>query len=197
VKKLVLILITSLLFCISSVSYSNSENIKIAPPIKENIRMINQCKSLGDGKLFTLGRNYKDQSNPIVFQKYGNDPNKGYRMIGNLFLDKQKKEFIFYDNLGGNIISKYILSGNFEQPELRIISFIGNIQAGDLYNDYKRLEKQQEKNSISVNMYSKKLTEYSVSMKNNFEETIKKKKRETSLSNENYSCETTETFKID
>ena len=159
--------------------------------------MINQCKSLGDGKLFTLGRNYKDQSNPIVFQKYGNDPNKGYRMIGNLFLDKQKKEFIFYDNLGGNIISKYILSGNFEQPELRIISFIGNIQAGDLYNDYKRLEKQQEKNSISVNMYSKKLTEYSVSMKNNFEETIKKKKRETSLSNENYSCETTETFKID
>ena len=192
-----IILIVSISFFISSVSYSNSENIKIAPPIKESIRMTNQCKSLEDGKIFTLGRNYKDQSNPIVFQKYGNDPNKGYRMIGNLFLEKQRKEFIFYDNLGGDIISKYILSGNFEQPDIKIITFMGDVQTRDLYNDYKRLDKQQEKSSISGDMYLKKLKEYSVSLKNNVEGKIKNNnKYELSFPNENYTCETTKTFKI-
>ena len=89
------------------------------------------------------------------------------------------------------------MSGNFEQPDIKIITFMGDVQTRDLYNDYKRLDKQQEKSSISGDMYLKKLKEYSVSLKNNVEGKIKNNnKYELSFPNENYTCETTKTFKI-
>lgn len=195
-KKIILIIF--LTFFISSTSTSNPENIKIAPPKKDNIRMVNKCKKNDDKEVSVFNRNYNNLYNPIVFQKVGEDERTGYRFISNLFLDSQRKEFIFYDNLGGIIIKKYVFSGSSIRPDLNTKSFIVPDRKGEtLYKDYKRLQELSDKDKISLDEYSKKFKEYSISLKNYSEETIKKfDKREISLSDEKYTCGETDVFSI-
>lgn len=192
------ILITFLSFFISSTSNSNPENIKIAPSIKDNVRMVNKCQRSGDQKVFVFGRNYNNRYNPIVFEKFGEDELTGYRFIGNLFLDNQRKEFVFYDNLGGVIVKKYVFSGSSKKPDLKSKSFIvPNKKGENLYKEYKQIKELSDKDKISLDEYYKKIKEYSTSLKNYSEETIKKfDKREISLSDEDYTCGETDVFSI-
>lgn len=90
-----IILTTFLSFFISSISSSNSENIKIAIPLKDNFRLVNECKDDLDKEVIILNRLYNNLNNPIVFQKYGEDLNTGWRGISNLFLDNQKRNLSF------------------------------------------------------------------------------------------------------
>lgn len=193
-----IILIIFLTFLISSTSNSNPENIKIAPSIKDNVRMVNKCQRSEDQKVFVFGRNYNNRYNPIVFEKFGEDELTGYRLIGNLFLDNQRKEFIFYDNIGGVIIKKYVFSGSSKKPDLNSKSFIVPNKKGEtLYKEYKQIQELSDKNKISLDEYSKKFREYSISLKNYSEETIKKfDKREISLSDEDYTCGETDVLSI-
>ena len=185
-----IILITFLSFFISSVSSSNSGNIKIAPSSKENEKLINKCKESELKEELVFVRNYSTRYDPVVYENYGKDDLKGSRIISNLFLDSQKKEFIFYDNLGGVLIKKYVFSGSMTKPDLKSISFVIADKKGEsLYTDYKR-QRLDNKGLISENNYHIKLKEYSISIKDYFDETIKKKhKRE--ISNQNFICRET------
>lgn len=190
-----IILITFLSFFIFSTSSSNSENIKIAIPLKDNLRLVNECKDDVDKEVIILNRLYNNLNNPIVFQKYGEDLNTGWRGISNLFLDNQKKEFIFYDNLGG-ILVKYVFSGNFEKPDLKSYSFFGGRKAETLFNDMMRIVEISKKNSISSNEYIKRLKEYSISVKDHYEETVKKDNKYRNIIEKNFICKETVVFNI-
>ena len=192
-KKIILTIFLS--FFISSTSSSNSENIKIAIPLKDNLRLVNECKDDVDKKVIILNRLYNNLNNPIVFEKYGDDLNTGWRGISNLFLDNQKKEFIFYDNLGG-ILVKYVFSGNFEKPDLKSYSFFGGRKAETLFNDMMRIVEISKKNSISSNEYIKRLKEYSISVKDHYEETIKKDNKYRNIREKNFICKETVVFNI-
>jgi hypothetical protein len=192
-KKIILTIFLS--FFISSTSSSNSENIKIAIPLKDNLRLVNECKDDVDKKVIILNRLYNNLNNPIVFEKYGDDLNAGWRGISNLFLDNQKKEFIFYDNLGG-ILVKYVFSGNFEKPDLKSYSFFGGRKAETLFNDMMRIVEISKKNSISSNEYIKRLKEYSISVKDHYEETIKKDNKYRNIREKNFICKETVVFNI-
>jgi len=192
-KKIILIIFLS--FFISSTSSSNSENIKIAIPLKDNFRLVNECKDDVDKKVIILNRLYNNFNNPIVFEKYGDDLNTGWRGISNLFLDNQKKEFIFYDNLGG-ILVKYVFSGNFEKPDLKSYSFFGGRKAETLFNDMMRIVEISKKNSISSNEYIKRLKEYSISVKDHYEETVKKDNKYRNIIEKNFICKETVVFNI-
>ena len=76
------------------------------------------------------------------------------------------------------------------KPDLKSISFVIADKKGEsLYTDYKR-QRLDNKGLISENNYHIKLKEYSISIKDYFEETIKKKdKRE--ISNQNFICRET------
>ena len=78
-KKIILIIFLS--FFISSISSSNSENIKIAIPLKDNFRLVIVCKDDVDKEVIILIRLYNNLNNPIVFEKYGDDLNTGWRGI--------------------------------------------------------------------------------------------------------------------
>jgi hypothetical protein len=190
-----IILITFLSFFISSTSSSNSENIKIAIPLKDNFRLVNECKDDVDKKVIILNRLYNNLNNPIVFEKYGDDLNTGWRGISNLFLDNPKMEFIFYDNLGG-ILVKYVFSGNFEKPDLKSYSFFGGRKAETLFNDMMRIVEISKKNSISSNEYIKRLKEYSISVKDHYEETVKKDNKYQNIIEKNFICKETVVFNI-
>jgi len=192
-KKIILTILLSLF--ISSTSSSNSENIKIAIPLKDNFRLVNECKDDVDKKVIILNRLYNNFNNPIVFEKYGDDLNTGWRGISNLFLDNQKKEFIFYDNLGG-ILVKYVFSGNFEKPDLKSYSFFGGRKAETLFNDMMRIVEISKKNSISSNEYIKRLKEYSISVKDHYEETVKKDNKYRNIIEKNFICKETVVFNI-
>ena len=192
-KKIILIIFLS--FFIYSTSSSNSENIKIAIPLKDNFRLVNECKDDVDKKVIILNRLYNNLNNPIVFEKYGDDLNTGWRGISNLFLDNPKKEFIFYDNLGG-ILVKYVFSGNFEKPDLKSYSFFGGRKAETLFNDMMRIVEISKKNSISSNEYIKRLKEYSISVKDHYEETVKKDNKYRNIIEKNFICKETVVFNI-
>ena len=192
-KKIILTIFLS--FFISSTSSSNSENIKIAIPLKDNLRLVNECKDDVDKEVLILNRLYNNLNNPIVFQKYGDDLNTGWRGISNLFLDNQKKEFIFYDNLGG-ILVKYVFSGNLEKPDLKSYSFFGGRKAETLFNDMMRIVEISKKNSISSNEYIKRLKEYSISVKDHYEETVKKDNKYRNIIEKNFICKETVVFNI-
>jgi hypothetical protein len=190
-----IILTIFLSFFISSTSNSNSENIKIAIPLKDNLRLVNECKDDVDKEVIILNRLYNNLNNPIVFQKYGDDPNTGWRAISNLFLDSQKKEFIFYDNLGG-ILVKYVFSGNLEKPDLKSYSFFGGRKAETLFNDMNRIVELNKNNSINPNGYIKRLKEYSISVKDHYEETVKKENKYRNIREKNFTCKETVVFNI-
>ena len=192
-KKIILTILLSLF--ISSTSSSNSENIKIAIPLKDNFRLVNECKDDVDKKVIILNRLYNNFNNPIVFEKYGDDLNTGWRGISNLFLDNQKKEFIFYDNLGG-ILVKYVFSGNFEKPDLKSYSFFGGRKAETLFNDMMRIVEISKKNSISSNEYITRVKEYSISVKDHYEETVKKDNKYRNIIEKNFICKETVVFNI-
>jgi len=186
-----IILVTFLSFFIPTISSSNSENIKIASSIKDNVRMINKCIN-EDKEEIVIGRNYLNRHNPIVFQKYGDDPSMGYRPIGNLFFDTQTKEFIFYDNLSGLIVRKYTLGTTLDNPDLKVKSFSPDIKGERLYKDYKRIESQKTKNLISLEEYFKRFKEWSISQKNYYEETVKiEDKFRINFKDEDYICDKT------
>ena len=188
-KKIILVIFFS--FFISSISSSNSENIKIASSIKDNVRMINKCIN-ADKEEIVIGRNYLNRYNPIVFQKYGDDPSMGYRPISNLFFDTQTKEFIFYDNLSGLIVRKYTLSSTLDNPDLKVKSFSPDTKGESLYKDYLRIETLKTKDSISLEEYMKRFKEWSISQKNYYEETVKKdNKYRINFSDKDYICNKT------
>ena len=80
-----IILITFLSFFISSVSSSNSGNIKIAPSSKENEKLINKCKDSELKEELVFVRNYSTRYDPVVYENFGKDDLKGSRIISNLF----------------------------------------------------------------------------------------------------------------
>ena len=165
-----IILVVFLLFFISSFSYANSVVIELASPLKENQRLVYKCKNIKDNKSQMFARNYNNFNNPFVVELYENDINK-IRIISLLFKDASAKEYIFYDNKAGLIISKYILSGTFGKPEVQIQSILGGDEKTIvLYNDLTKILKLDNSNKF-LNEFKK----YSISLKDHFEDTIKRK----------------------
>ncbi|CAO6130092.1 hypothetical protein MCEMIHM21_01184 [Candidatus Pelagibacterales bacterium] len=186
-KKIILIIFLS--FFISSSSYS-SPVIELASPLKENQRLVYRCKNIKDNKTQIFARNYNNLNNPLIIELYDNDTNK-IRVISLLFKNDSAKEYIFYDNKAGLIISKYILSGSIVKPTFKVQSIAGGDEKSlTLYNDLTKILKLD--NSTK---FLKEIKKYSVALKDHYED-VTKKKYTIKITEENLNCEETKKYEL-
>lgn len=206
----------SIFFFINSTSYSSNNDIVVSKGLKKNVITVFNCRSKQNEKI-SISIIDKNLNTPIVLWSKNEEELYPYSLLSSyLFYEKSKKNYIFYQNLLGEGLTKYYYSyeemfNSFETKNNFKIYRIGFVPSTESKNS-KKLFKEWEKivpNFVLDDLISKKfddraehkkLESYSNSLKDLFEkqyaELKKKEVVNKIIENDEFICNPPKYFNI-
>lgn len=186
-KKTILVIFLSFLF--SSVSYSESKNITTYS-INTNRVVSLKCEEKNKKFIKFIQIINKNNNPGVVYWAFKEEDES--LLSSYQFVNKLDKSFVFYENLGGDNITKTsyqsdsfleaIKNNNKFSMDLIMIKIIEAKKSKKLYDDYKKIAPNWRLEKIVSNhLYSrddlKKIEEYSNSLKDIFESKYEEAKK--------------------
>ena len=210
-----ILVIFALLF-INSISHSSTKDIQLSKGLKKNIITVFNCKNKKEEKI-SITIIDKNLNPPIVLWSKNEDELYPYSLLSSyLFYDKTIKNYIFYQNLMGEALTKYYYSfeeivGSFETKNKFKVYRIGfpttaeSKNSTKLYKDWEKIVSNWALNDLILKKFDdrtehKKLENYSNSLKELFEkqheELNKKEIVKKFIENDEFICNTQKYFNI-